>query len=121
MLESVIVVNVVISLAVLIGGYYLKYHAKPYADSLIGFKTKRATASDEAWQFANRKCGRLWFAIGVFGFAATGAVAVYILPKWNNTATVSVYVLILILQIAATVASVFHVEEQLKIKFGDQS
>lgn len=117
MLGTVIVVNVVISLAVLVGGYYLKFHTSSSVDSLIGFKTKRAMASNEAWRFANYKCGQLWFIIGTLGFALTGAAAIYIQPKLSDNACALVYLLILILQIALIPVSIVRVEAQLKEKY----
>lgn len=78
MLEIVIVVNVVISLAFLIGGYYLKEHTSPNVDAMVGFKTKRAMASTEAWRFANHRCGALLLIIGLLGFVMTAAAALFI-------------------------------------------
>ena len=68
-----IIVNVIVSLAMLIGGFCMRRVADVPGDHTIGFRTARAMADDDAWSFANKRCGMYWLIIGAAGASLTAA------------------------------------------------
>ena len=111
-MEILIIVNFIISLAVIIGGICMKRYSDSPADYSIGFRTKRAMSSPEAWAFANKKCGKLWIIIGIISFIA--AIDGTFMPfGFTGYAELA----IMILQISALSVSVIIIELQLKSNF----
>lgn len=122
MLEIVVILNIVISLTILLGGYFLKFHTKFNVDSYVGFRTKRAMSSNEAWRFANQNCGKLWLLAGTIGFVLTIIVIMlFVQSKLNENTEMCVQSLLLILQIIAIIFSVSYIEKQLKNKYDDNN
>lgn len=117
-MNIVTIVNIITSLAILLGGFCMKKYAASTADYSIGYKTNRAMASKEAWNFANNKCGSLWIIIGAVIFAAVIISALFIQPNINEKAGNWLQPLLLILHITAVITSLAYTEKQLIDKFG---
>ena len=113
-MSIVMIVNVIASLGILLGGLSMKQISGSSGDYSMGFRTKRAMSGDNAWSFANKKCGILWIIIGVISFILTVS-AIFII---RNERTVSVVqTIILVFIIVSAIASAIMVEKQLKNKF----
>ena len=100
-----IIVNIIVSLAMLIGGFCMRRVADEPGDYTIGFRTARAMADDEAWSFANKCCGKYWLIIGAAGALLTAAAIFYA----GNAA----HFAILVIQTAAMFISAMITEMQL--------
>ena len=111
-MSVVIIVSIITSVGIMLGGLCMKKYAKNASDHSIGFRTARALSSGEAWQFANEKCGTAWTVIGAVCLVM--AVAAVFLFSADSLAHLAV----LILLTAAAVLSAVWVEMQLKNKFG---
>ena len=109
-MDVVIIVNIIVSLSIMLGGLCMKKYADNTEDHSIGFKTARAMANNDTWRFANSKCGNIWSIIGIAAFVLTIA-CLFMLPKLCFA--------VLILLFAAVVISAVWVEIQLKNNFGD--
>lgn len=111
-----LVVDVVLAFVMIIGGAILHYQA-PLDDSRsLGIKTKRALASAETWEFANRKCGRLW----MFGGAVLLILPPLAGPVWFLVGAAAGTIAaagILLLNIGLLVGSLIATETALKRKF----
>ena len=113
-MSIVVIVNLIVSLSLILGGVCMKKVAKVHADYTIGYRTKRAMSSEETWSFANQRCGNSWVSIGMVGFVLAMTV-VFFVP-----ASIGGYVqtAVLIFQIAGVIATVTVIENQMKSKFG---
>lgn len=117
-MSIVIIVNIIISLGIILGGLGMKRYSKSSEDYSIGFRTKRAMSSEDAWSFANQKCGILWIIIGLIGFILTIATIFIIQIERIESIVQSI---ILIFLIAATIVSAIVIEKQLKSKYDDNN
>ncbi len=68
-MEILIIISIILSFAILLAGYYMKYQAPKDEQMKMGLRTERAGASQEAWKYANRTCGRYCLIFGGIGFA----------------------------------------------------
>ncbi len=112
-MDVVIIVNIIVSLSIMLGGLCMKKYADNTEDHSIGFKTARAMANNDTWRFANSKCGNIWSIIGLAALALTIA-CLFMLPDLSFAQPA-----VLILLFAAVVISAVWVEIQLKNNFGD--
>jgi uncharacterized membrane protein len=104
----IIIVNVIVSLSLILGGYVMKFRIKDNSDTSIGFRTEKALKNNETWLFANRTCGKIWLVSGISSFILSVVAAVFS----NNLSLV-----ILGLQISEIIFSALYVENQLKNKY----
>ena len=68
-MEILIIISIILSFAILLAGYYMKYQATKDEQMKMGLRTERARASREAWKYANRTCGRYCLIFGGIGLA----------------------------------------------------
>ncbi len=65
MLVYSIVMTAFIPLIILFAGWMMQKHPPKNISSWHGYRTKRSMQSQEAWDFAQRYCGRLWIRLGL--------------------------------------------------------
>ena len=118
-MSIVLIVNIIMSLAIALGGLCMKKYAS-WDDRSIGFRTKAAMSDQKSWSFANQKCGTLWLCSGIFFFLLTIAAAVFIQTNISDRMSGWVQIALLILQIAAAAISVVVVEKQLLSRSGGE-
>ena len=111
-MSVVIIVSIITSVGIMLGGLCMKKYAKNTSDHSIGFRTARSLSNGEAWQFANEKCGTAWTAIGAVCLVMAVA-AVFLFSAYSLA-----HLAVLILLTAAAILSAVWVEIQLKNKFG---
>ena len=79
----------------------------------FGYRTRRAMASQAAWDFAHRVCGRTWLCWGGILAALTLLAALVMgwetLPDWSGTAV--------LLQCGALILTTVPVDQALKKNF----
>ncbi len=68
-MEILIIISIILSFAILLAGYYMKYQAPKDEQMKMGLRTERSRASREAWKYANRTCGRYCLIFGGIGLA----------------------------------------------------
>ena len=111
-MSVVIIVSIITSISIMLGGLCMKKYAKNTSDHSIGFRTARSLSSDEAWRFANEKCGGAWIIIGAVCFVmAVAAVFLFSADSFAHSA-------VLIMLTAAALLSAVRVEMQLKSRSG---
>lgn len=112
-MEILIIVNIITSLSVLLGGICMKKYADSPADYSIGFRTRLAMSSPEAWSFANKKCGRLWIIIGIIGFIA--AIDGTFTPfGYTGYAELGVLILLILALIFSVISTEMHLKHDFK-------
>jgi len=60
------IVVAIITVIYLSGGLILKKTATSKPNALIGYRTRRSSASCQAWNYANSLAGKLLFGVGTF-------------------------------------------------------
>ncbi len=86
-MEILIIISTILSFAMLLAGYYMRFKAPKDKDMKMGVLILRAKASSEAGAYANRTCGNYWLIIGIIGLIMTVAVFFiysFIGDKWAN-------------------------------------
>jgi uncharacterized membrane protein len=114
-MSVVIIVNIIVSVGIMLGGFCMRSYAVSPADYTIGFRTKRAMSNSEAWEYANKKCGILWIITGLNGVPLT-LLSVFLM---ENERVLSFFqaALLVVITVSAVISAV-AVEIQLKNKFG---
>lgn len=110
--------NLLIPLAILLGGLWM-YKTPPRAiNHLVGYRTPRAKRSPAAWAFAHSYCGRLWIKLGI----ALLALSIPAQLPFAHAGEDSIGLLTLVLeavQLAVLLGSIFIVEQALKRNFDE--
>ena len=112
-METMMIVNIVISLTLLLGGAVMTAQGKNQINPVVGYRTKRSMASNEAWMLSNRKCGIMWLINGGIGFVLT-ALSYLLMFKISDKVSFALQILILLLMTAGTVFSLIKTEKMLK-------
>ncbi len=112
-METMMIVNIVISLTLLLGGALMTAQGKKQINPVVGYRTKRSMSSNEAWMLANKKCGIFWLADGGAGFLLT-AVSYMLMFSLPDTASLVLQILMLALMTAGAVFSIIKTEKMLK-------
>ena len=112
-METMMIVNVVISLSFLLGGVGMMGQGKKQINPVVGYRTKRSMASNEAWMLSNRKCGIMWLINGGIGFVLT-ALSYLLMFKISDKVSFALQILILLLMTAGAVFSIIKTEKMLK-------
>ena len=79
----------------------------------VGYRTRRAMQSEEAWAFAQKTAGRLWMAAGAAMLCVSAVLCVMVYP-WMETAVIY----FVLAQAALTLGTVPLTERALKRRFG---
>lgn len=59
-------IDLILPISIILIGLLMKSHPPKTINSIIGYRTRRSMRSQEAWDYANSECGRLWSIIGIF-------------------------------------------------------
>ena len=111
----VIIASIITSVSMILGGLCMKKYAGNTSDHSIDFRTARSLSSDEAWRFANEKCGIAWIIIGAVCLVMAAA-AVFLFSTDSPA-----HLAVLILLTAAALLSAVWAEIQLKNKYDNRS
>lgn len=88
-------------------------HACIVQNQWVGYRTRRAMQSEQAWAFVQRTAGRLWIIAGA-AMLGVSAVLCVLLYQWMETAVLY----FVLAQAALTLGTVPLTERALKRKFG---
>jgi len=102
-------------MTVIIGALLAKFPPKKI-NHLVGYRTPRSRKSQEAWEFAQRYCGRIWVKSGAAMLSATGIVLFFIRSMEEEAFSAAVSVVIL-LQVLGLLAAIPATEGELKRRF----
>lgn len=56
--------NVLISVAMIIGGWFMWKHCPKKINPVSGYRSARSQKNLDTWKFANENCGKRWWTIG---------------------------------------------------------
>lgn len=88
-------------------------HACIVQNQWVGYRTRRAMQSEEAWAFAQKTAGRLWMAAGAAMLCVSAVLCVMVYP-WTETAVIY----FVLAQATLTLGTVPLTERALKRRFG---
>jgi len=103
----------IIPILMVIGGAWMKFWPPKDRNSYVGYRTKASMKSQEAWDFAQQYCGKLWLGVGLVMLVVSALAYRFIKPLRNNSA---VSILISVLQTALLCLTAVPVEKALKEK-----
>lgn len=83
----------------------------------FGYRTERSRRSGEAWRFANKMAGRIWFYEG-FALIALSIAGVYLMRNSDEMGFTITIIVTLVIQAVLISVPVIFVEKALKDKFG---
>ena len=86
---------------------------------VFGYRTSRSTRSPEAWEFANRYMGKLWYRVGMILLPVSLIPMLFVMGKSADAVGIMATV-ITVIQLIPVVGSIVPVERALKKKFGDK-
>ena len=98
-----------IPILILVIGIIFQKHAPKENNGFIGYRTRRSMQSQEAWDYANKRMGEIWLALGVILLVVT--IPLSLLLGENGVAV------LVIAQTIALILSIIPVEMELKAKF----
>ena len=110
-MSILIIVNIISSLAILIGGLCMKKYAVSHADYSIGYRSARAMSGEDAWRFANHTCGIAWIISGIATFILTIAALLFIR---NDRVLCAVQIAVLILLCVSVIITAAAIEHKLR-------
>ena len=98
-----------IPILILVIGIIFQKHAPKEINGFIGYRTRRSMQSQEALDYANKRMGEIWLALGVILLVVT--IPLSLLLGENGVAV------LVIAQTIALILSIIPVEMELKAKF----
>ena len=98
-----------IPVLMLVIGIVFQKHAPKEINGFLGYRTRRSMQSQEAWDYANKRMGEIWLALGVILLVVT--IPLSLLLGENGVAV------LVIAQTIALILSIIPVEKELKAKF----
>lgn len=87
-------------------------------NSLYGYRTTRSMKNQDTWDFAHRTCGKLWFRLGLALLPVSLLAMLTVLGRGTTPVGMACFVVVMI-QMAVLVGSLFPVERALKKTFDD--
>ena len=98
-----------IPVLMLVIGIVFQKHAPKEINGFIGYRTRRSMQSQEAWDYANKRMGEIWLALGVILLVVSIPLTLLFA---ENGLTIA-----MIAQVVALIVSIIPVEVELKAKF----
>lgn len=115
---TMFICNLLIPLAMLIGGYCMAKKPPKKINGFIGYRTKMSKKNMDTWTFAHDYCGRLWLKLGKLLVAGSVLIQIPFIHSGENVIGILTIVLETA-QIAVILASVVKVEKALKKTFDE--
>lgn len=109
-----ITVSAIIPVCVLLGGYMMYAHSPGKINGVIGYRTDRSMKNSETWNYAQKYCGKLWLKTGLVMITVSAAVLLV------SKASEIVMIVLVSVQTAAVVLSIFPVERELERVFDEE-
>lgn len=106
--------------AIMVGfGLILWKHPPKKINGIYGYRTGRSMKSIEAWNFAQRKCGKLWFYAGI-ALMIFSAVILFFCLRFGLASAIQLSVWFPMLQCVVLILSIIPVELSLKFDFDER-
>ena len=111
--------TMLLPLVMLLFGLYFTRKSPKEINYLFGYRTTRSMKNKDTWEFAHKKIGKLWLAVGAIILPVSAVIMVLVLGQSKdvigNTGSV-----IVLLQLVPLIATIFPVEKALKENFDEE-
>ena len=111
--------TMLLPLVMLLLGLYFTRKSQKEINYLFGYRTTRSMKNKDTWEFAHKKIGKLWLAVGAIILPVSAVIMVLVLGQSKdvigNTGSV-----IVLLQLVPLIATIFPVEKALKENFDEE-
>lgn len=111
--------TMLLPLFMLLFGLYFTRKSPKEINYLFGYRTTRSMKNKDTWEFAHKKIGKLWLAVGAIILPVSAVIMVLVLGQSKdvigNTGSV-----IVLLQLVPLIATIFPVEKALKENFDEE-
>lgn len=114
-----IVSGLIIPIIMIFIGIIFKEKPPAEINGLVGYRTSRSRKSKEAWIFANKYSGRLFFSYGAATFIVS-SILLFLFRKQSNDFLGAAVSALCIFQTVVIILSIIPVEKALKDKFDEQ-
>jgi uncharacterized membrane protein len=111
--------GLIIPVVMIIIGVIFKERPPAKINGFAGYRTSRSMKSLEAWTFANKYSGRLFYSYGIISFVVSVIILFLLRSQSNDFIGAAVAVLCLV-QTGVIIFTIFPVEKALKEKFDEQ-
>lgn len=108
--------NMFIPLIMIAFGKLFENNAPKSINGFYGYRTKMSMKNKDTWEFAHKYCGKLWKKIGAMLCIITLILTVLFF-SWSEDIQGTVLGVIVTIQMAVLVGSIFLVESALKKNF----
>ncbi len=107
--------NLVIPAVMIFAGWMMEKHRPKEINWIIGYRTELSMKNMDTWHFANAHCGRMWQRVG--RIMAASALLLLPLLRCSEEVIGIVGTVIMLVQCAALIASIFPTEQALGKRF----
>jgi uncharacterized membrane protein len=115
-LKKVKVIKTVISVIMLFFGVKFRKHGSENINKIYGYRTSMSKKNKETWEFAHKYCAKSWMKLG-FVMLIISIIGREITFTLIGDIQGIIEILIVTIQTAVLIISIFHVEKALKNNF----
>lgn len=112
-----IVISVSVPLGILLTGIYCQKSFPKEINSAIGYRTKRSMASQEAWEYSNKRITELWIKEGIIMLFPSVIITLIITFMISPDVGVYAATVIELVEVALIFIPVAIIEKELKKQF----
>ena len=118
MIAIILMLSELAPMAVITGGAFLRLNYFTEVGSFGGYRTRRSTANEETWKFANRYCGNLWIKCGIAALLPSLAAAFLFTRIMSVSDAIMAVCIMEVIEAALILITVYFVEKALDKRFG---
>lgn len=110
--------NMLYSLTMLIGGWFMWKHCPKSINSVCGYRSRRSMMNLDTWKFAHENCGKRWWRIGWIMLIATILIQIPFYEK-DESMIGTLGLILCVLECTILLTSIIPTENALKKNFDD--
>lgn len=112
------VCNLIIPVIMLFSGVKFRKHGPENINGIYGYRTSMSKKNKETWEFTHKYCAKLWMKLG-FVMLIISIIGSMITFTFIGDIQVIIEILIVTIQTAVLIISIFPVEKALKNNFDE--
>lgn len=112
----IFICDCLVPLSMILGGRIMWKHCPGHISRVVGYRTGRSMKNNDTWRFANEFAGKLWWKAGILLLILTVVIHIPFYRADEDTTGKMSFVLLMI-QIAIMIGTIFPVEKALKKNF----
>ncbi len=109
-----LIMDLLIPLAMIVFGRMFQTNAPKKINAAFGYRTAMSMKNSDAWDFAHKHCGKLWFWLGLASVPLSVIAMFFVIGYEEITATAAVGSAVCFVQIVILMVSITSTEAALK-------